>query len=99
MAGNHELGFEDGEEMTDRQMAANHMLGINKAYELLSNCTYLCDREVDVFGLKVYGAPWHPMPGYSFYRARGASILQKWNQIPNKLDVLVTHTPPLGKSR
>jgi Icc-related predicted phosphoesterase len=96
IAGNHELGFEDGEEMTSRQMAGLNMIGIKKAYELLTNCTYLCDRQVDVFGLKVYGAPWHPMPGYSFYRSRGQALLQKWNQIPPKIDVLVTHTPPLG---
>lgn len=48
VAGNHELGFEDGEEMTDRQLAALSMLGINKAYELLTNCTYLCDQEIEV---------------------------------------------------
>jgi hypothetical protein len=36
------------------------------------------------------------MPGYSFYRQRGQALLQKWNQIPNKTDILVTHTPPLG---
>jgi hypothetical protein len=36
--------------------------------------------------------------GYSFYRARGAALLKKWENIPNKLDVLITHTPPLGKS-
>lgn len=36
------------------------------------------------------------MPGYSFYRSRGQALLHKWNQIPNKLDVLITHTPPLG---
>lgn len=45
--GNHELGFEDGEEMADRQMAALGMLGINKPYELLTNCTYLCDRQME----------------------------------------------------
>ncbi|KAL3080864.1 hypothetical protein niasHT_031362 [Heterodera trifolii] len=94
--GNHELGFEDGEEMSERQLAGLSMLGINKAYELLTNCIYLCDRQIEVFGLKVYGAPWHPMPGYAFYRQRGQALLQKWNQIPSKLDVLVTHTPPLG---
>uniref|UniRef100_A0A915NXJ0 Calcineurin-like phosphoesterase domain-containing protein n=1 Tax=Meloidogyne floridensis TaxID=298350 RepID=A0A915NXJ0_9BILA len=49
-----------------------------------------------VYGIKIYGAPWHPMPGYSFYRQRGQALLQKWNQIPNKTDVLITHTPPLG---
>ncbi|KAI6199849.1 UPF0046 protein C25E10.12 [Aphelenchoides besseyi] len=96
IAGNHELGFEDGEEMTVQQLSALRMLGIDKGYELLTNCVYLCDRQIDVFGLKVYGSPWHPMPGYSFYRARGAALLQKWNNIPTKLDVLITHTPPLG---
>jgi len=96
IAGNHELGFEDGEEMTDLQLAGLSMLGINKAYDLLRNCIYLCDREIEVYGLKIFGSPWHPMPGYSFYRARGQPLLQKWNQIPSKLDVLITHTPPLG---
>lgn len=46
--GNHELGFEDGEEMAESQLAALEMLGLNKPYELLSNCTYLCDRQIDV---------------------------------------------------
>ncbi|PIO68070.1 hypothetical protein TELCIR_10158 [Teladorsagia circumcincta] len=94
--GNHELGFEDGEEMSEKQMAGLNMLGINKAYELLSNCTYLCDRSTEVYGIKIYGTPWHSMPGYSFYRPRGQKILHKWNQIPPKTDVLITHTPPLG---
>lgn len=42
------MGFEDGEEMTDRQLAGLSMLGINKAYELLTNCTYLCDQQIEV---------------------------------------------------
>ncbi|VDP10628.1 unnamed protein product, partial [Heligmosomoides polygyrus] len=89
IAGNHELGFEDGEEVNDKQLAGLNMLGINKAYELLSNCTYLCDRSIEV-------SPWHSMPGYSFYRPRGQKILHKWNQIPAKIDVLITHSPPLA---
>uniref|UniRef100_A0A1I7RRW3 Metallophos domain-containing protein n=2 Tax=Bursaphelenchus xylophilus TaxID=6326 RepID=A0A1I7RRW3_BURXY len=96
IAGNHELGFEDGEEMTVQQLAGLNMLGINKAYELLTNCTYLCDRQIELYGLKIYGTPWHPMPGYSFFRDRGAALLQKWDRIPSKVDVLITHTPPLG---
>ncbi|KAJ1367220.1 hypothetical protein KIN20_028084 [Parelaphostrongylus tenuis] len=94
--GNHELGFEDGEDMNEKQLAGLSMLGINKAYDLLSNCTYLCDRSIEVYGIKVYGAPWHSMPGYSFYRPRGQKMLHKWNQIPTKIDVLITHIPPLG---
>jgi hypothetical protein len=48
IAGNHELGFEDGEELTIQQLNGLNMLGINKAYELLTNCIYLCDRQVEV---------------------------------------------------
>ncbi|KAE9554358.1 hypothetical protein FO519_002417 [Halicephalobus sp. NKZ332] len=94
--GNHELGFEDGEEMTERQLAGLSMLGISKAHEMLTNCEYLVDRCIEVHGLKIFGSPWHPMPGYSFYRSRGQALLHKWNNIPPKIDVLVTHTPPLG---
>uniref|UniRef100_A0A0N4Z3N7 Metallophos domain-containing protein n=1 Tax=Parastrongyloides trichosuri TaxID=131310 RepID=A0A0N4Z3N7_PARTI len=96
IAGNHELGFEDGETMSKRQLTTLKMLGMKKPYELLTNCIYLCDKEIELFGLKIYGTPWHPMPGYTFYRSRGQPILHKWNQIPNKIDVLITHTPPLG---
>uniref|UniRef100_A0AC34PU88 Calcineurin-like phosphoesterase domain-containing protein n=2 Tax=Panagrolaimus sp. JU765 TaxID=591449 RepID=A0AC34PU88_9BILA len=94
--GNHELGFEDGEEMTERQLAGLSMLGISKAYDMLTNVEYLVDRTIDVYGIKIFGSPWHPMPGYSFYRSRGQALLHKWNSIPAKVDVLVTHTPPLG---
>ncbi|CAJ0939378.1 unnamed protein product, partial [Mesorhabditis belari] len=69
IAGNHELGFEDGEEMNEKQLAGLNMLGITKAYELLSNCIYLCDRETKLFGLRIYGAPWHSMPGHGDFNA------------------------------
>ncbi|CAI4227241.1 unnamed protein product [Auanema sp. JU1783] len=96
IAGNHELGFEDGERLNDRQLAGLSMLGIKKPYDLLSNCTYVCDKMIEIYGIKIYGTPWHCMPGYSFYRPRGQKILHKWNQIPSKIDILITHTPPLG---
>ncbi|CAG9539017.1 unnamed protein product [Cercopithifilaria johnstoni] len=96
VAGNHEIGFEDDEELNEKQLAGLNMLGINKPYELLTNCSYLCDRQIEIYGLLIYGAPWHSMPGYSFYRSRGYPIMQKWKIIPSKVDVLITHTPPLG---
>jgi hypothetical protein len=48
IAGNHELGFEDGEKLNVQQVSGLNMLGIKKGYQLLTNCIYLCDREVDV---------------------------------------------------
>lgn len=34
---------------------------------------------------------------WAFNMARGQHLLDKWNQIPIGIDVLVTHTPPLGR--
>ncbi|VDN07916.1 unnamed protein product [Thelazia callipaeda] len=98
IAGNHELGFEDDKELNEKQLAGLNMLGINRPYEMLTNCTYLCDQQIEIYGLKIYGSPWHSMPGYSFYRSRGQSIMEQWQRIPSKVDVLITHTPPLGKT-
>ncbi|KAI6224379.1 UPF0046 protein C25E10.12 [Aphelenchoides fujianensis] len=97
VAGNHELGFDDTEDVSLRNRNTQP-LGTPKGYELLKNCTILHDRMVEVNGLKIYGSSWHPLPGYSFSCPRGAPLLEKWKRIPNGVDVLLTHTPPLGHS-
>ncbi|KAG9346926.1 hypothetical protein JZ751_005853 [Albula glossodonta] len=73
---------------------------------LLTNCIYLQDSEVTVRGLRIYGTPWGfsfpPHLGYPWYYGwgfnlpRGQALLDKWNQIPDTTDILVTHCPPLG---
>ena len=63
---------------------------------VLRNATYLQDEAYAYRGLRFYGAPWTPgLMGFAFY-ADGAAIQQKWDQIPNNIDVLITHTPPAG---
>lgn len=34
--------------------------------------------------------------GWAFNLTRGQACLDKWNKIPNDVDILVTHSPPLG---
>uniref|UniRef100_A0AC35G5Z2 Calcineurin-like phosphoesterase domain-containing protein n=1 Tax=Panagrolaimus sp. PS1159 TaxID=55785 RepID=A0AC35G5Z2_9BILA len=95
IAGNHELGFEDNEDLTLRgEKYIEH--GTPEGYKLLKNCIYLHDNSVTVFGIKVYGSSWHPLPGYSFSRERGEALLKEWKNIPSDTDILLTHTPPLG---
>ncbi|KAK7065818.1 Metallophosphoesterase mpped2 [Halocaridina rubra] len=67
--------------------------------EVLSNATsYLCDSSVTVHGLKIYGAPWTPVYHVmAFNVIRGSPIRKKWDRIPKKVDVLMTHGPPLGR--
>eukprot|EP00064_Thunnus_orientalis_P017754 superscaffoldBa00003860_g17840 len=38
--------------------------------------------------------PWYY--GWGFNLPRGQALLDKWNQIPDNTDILVTHCPPLG---
>ncbi|KAE9554350.1 hypothetical protein FO519_002460 [Halicephalobus sp. NKZ332] len=97
IAGNHELGFEDDEDLTLRGIKYAER-GTPRGYELLKNCTYLHDNSITISGIKIYGASWHPLPGYSFSRKRGREILDCWNKVPDDVDVLLTHTPPLGHS-
>lgn len=65
--------------------------------EYLTNCTYLEDTEICIYGLKIYGTPWQPKFGNgAFNLERGEECLAKWDLIPDDVDILITHTPPLG---
>ncbi|KAH7730553.1 Protein C25E10.12 [Aphelenchoides avenae] len=95
IAGNHDLGFED-EEDESKRLSKYKGRGTKQGYRLLTNCIYLHDSFTTVYGLKVYGSSWHPLEGFSFTRSRGEDILAQWRKIPSDVDVLLTHTPPLG---
>lgn len=63
----------------------------------LTNCVYLEDSFVTLYGLKIYGTPWQPeFCHWAFNVPRGEKCLEKWNLIPEDVDILVTHTPPIG---
>lgn len=65
--------------------------------EYLTNCTYLEDSKLEIYGIKIYGSPWQPeFGGWAFNLDRGAKCLSKWDLIPEDTDILITHTPPLG---
>ncbi|KAG7455912.1 hypothetical protein MATL_G00246130 [Megalops atlanticus] len=105
IAGNHELTF-DQEFMADLIKqdfyyfpSASKLKPENyeNVQSLLTNCIYLQDSEVTVRGLRIYGTPWQPWYyGWGFNLPRGQALLDKWNQIPDTTDILITHCPPLG---
>ncbi|GMR51496.1 hypothetical protein PMAYCL1PPCAC_33514, partial [Pristionchus mayeri] len=94
IAGNHELGFDETEDLGIRK-SKYQANGTEFGYELLGNVTYLQDSFVEIDGLIFYGTPWHPLKGYPFYRPRHL-IGHEWAKFPPKIDVLITHVPPLG---
>lgn len=52
---------------------------------------YLCDSGITIDGISFYGAP-------MFVTVEGAELkgIEHYEQIPDNIDVLITHRPPLG---
>ncbi len=57
---------------------------------------YLVDQSVVIDGVIFYGSPWQPrFFDWAFNLDRGALLKAKWDLIPNGVNVLVTHGPPI----
>ena len=55
-----------------------------------NNCFILCNKGIDIEGIKIYG-----VPAFTEYAITGEE--DKYiNLIPNNIDILVTHQPPYG---
>lgn len=87
VAGNHDFLFEK-EPQTARRLA--------EEYET-AGLRYLQDEETVIDGIRIYGSPWQPwFMDWAFNLPRGAALKEKWDLIPDGLDILVTHGPPAG---
>lgn len=84
IAGNHELGIEEDDERA-REIAAS------------TGTTYLNDSACEIEGKTIWGSPITPwFFDWAYNRRRGADIRQHWLKIPEGLDILITHGPPMG---
>ena len=62
-----------------------------------AGATYLEDSGVTIDGVSYYGSPWTPeFYNWAFMKKRGPEIDERWQLIPDDLDVLITHGPPAG---
>jgi len=78
----------------------NHDFELQKrssyAGDPFENAVYLEGRSHEHEGVIFFGAPWIPsLFGQAFY-TKDHKLSEKWSDIPNKVDVLITHTPPAG---
>ena len=56
--------------------------------------TYLQDDYVIVEGKVIYGSPWQPeFCDWAFNLPRGQALKEKWEMIPDDVDILITHGP------
>lgn len=60
------------------------------------NIIYLCDNMIEIEGIKIYGTPQQPIFfNWAFNRTK-EELIEYFNQIPDDVDILITHTPPLN---
>jgi Icc-related predicted phosphoesterase len=81
-------------------IGGNHDFLLQESVEqnkpLFGNAIYLQDQVYEYQGVQFYGSPWIPeLEGWAFY-LDSENLCEKWSQIPGKVDVLITHTPPHG---
>lgn len=81
--GNHDIFCENNEEVCKDlfRQAGAHLL---------------IDEATEVQGLSIYGSPWCPFFNNWAYMLPEEQLKWKFKHIPEKLDILITHTPPMG---
>jgi len=68
-----------------------------RARRVLRSAIYLEDEAITLEGLRIYGSPWQPwFLDWAFNLQRGPELADKWAQIPDDTEVLITHGPPRG---
>lgn len=88
IAGNHDFGLEAF--MKEGTEFAVHE-------KLFAGLAYLRDSSVVIEDVKFYGSPWTPaFYDWAFNQMRGPQSAERWAEIPDDVDVLVTHGPPMG---
>lgn len=84
IAGNHDRIFQNDWLQAKKYIDAHDII-------------YLCDSEVVIDGIKIYGSPWQPeFCSWAFNLPRdGEELKSKWDATPKDTDILITHGPPL----
>lgn len=64
---------------------------------IFTDAIYLEHFGEDVCGLNFFGSPWTPKFGVGWaFNATKSQLATLWQQIPDNVDILVTHGPPKG---
>lgn len=85
IAGNHDFLFENESEEAYK---------IYNKYDII----YLQDNLYIIDDVKIWGSPWQPeFFNWAFNLPRqGLKLAEKWNNIPNDIDIIITHGPAFG---
>ena len=74
----------------------DYLLEDPKERKVITNATLLVDSGVEIEGLKIWGSPVTPLYGGAFGKSKPEDRKRHWSQVPEGLDILVTHGPPFA---
>ena len=63
---------------------------------VITNAILFVDSGVEIEGIRIWGSPVTPFYAGAFGMSRAADRRRHWSRIPEGLDILITHGPPLG---
>lgn len=91
IAGNHDWGFKDN------PIKAMETVNSYKNFHYLQDDWIYVGEEYEDM-IKIYGSPWQPeFYNWAFNLPRnGWELKEKWDNIPNDTDILITHGPAFG---
>lgn len=100
IAGNHDITFD-----TENYPFLWQRFGHEKEHDSMGlkqlvkeSCTYLENSEANIKGVRIWGSPWTPtFHDWGFNADRGPMIKRIWDQIPEGVDIVLSHGPPLGR--
>jgi Icc-related predicted phosphoesterase len=101
VAGNHEITFDEKfYEKFGERYYHKPLLDCHKAKDILlsnPNITYLEDSGCEFEGIKIWGTPWIPPIGrWAFSLPSPEFAKEKFDLIPENIDILISHAPPFG---
>ncbi len=71
--------------------------GLMKQMAIEEGLTYLDHSSIQIEELNIFGSPYQPaFCNWAFNLPRGEALAEKWAQIPDNIDILITHGPPMG---
>lgn len=101
IAGNHDNFLEKAFPKTQKE--ADELKEIDEWLTELreSDFEYLCDSRTEFEGLKIWGTPWSLLfpeanPKCITFMGTEEQLEEKYEMIPNDIDILISHSPPYG---
>ena len=98
IAGNHEVSL-DKREFPYKIKYKNKLespYDPSVTLKLLSDCIYLQDSGINLYGYNFWGTPWQDSYSEWAFYYKECKIKPKFKEIPNNTDILITHTAPMG---